>query len=99
MGKSVPKSCNLCGDKVVKGGARQNRRKDPIVICESCLDRIYPERIGLPAYVDKDGNVYFVDSENNKVVLVFRYGPVPYSSYTEIDGTDEFEGCGGLFIR
>jgi hypothetical protein len=99
MGKSIPKTCHLCGEKVVKGGARQSRRKDPLVFCETCLDGIYPERRGLPAFVDKDGNVYFVDSEKQRVVLVFRYGPVPYSSYTEIDATDEMEGCGGFFIR
>jgi hypothetical protein len=90
--KSI-KKCTLCNAGVAEGGVREERVRNPFIICEACLDRICPEREGKDVFVDKDGNLYLVDDNQEKVTIFFSYGGIPYSSYTEVHTDDVLGGC------
>jgi len=98
MAKVETRKCHVCSGKVTKSAAREEKAKNPVTICEVCLDTIYPERGNKPVLVDKDANIYIIDKDLKKIIIIFSYGAIPYSSFTEVDASEDPEGCGGLFL-
>jgi hypothetical protein len=94
MGESVEGICRKCGNEVKDGGVTGEGSGDQPVICRACLETIYPEGMGLPVTMDKDGNLYFADKARNTMVIFFSYGDTPYSSCTEVSLEEEEWGCG-----
>lgn len=92
--KGPAMKCARCGKGVRKVGIRGEGTGDDKVLCAKCLKAIYPEGKDLPAAIDGDGNLYFIDKPRNCVVVFFSYGDVPYSSCTEISLEEDEYGCG-----
>lgn len=92
--RSVTGNCSRCGKGVKGTGIRSEGEGEDRILCKACLKAIYPEGKDLPAAMDGDGNLYFMDRPRNCVVVFFSYGDVPYSSCTEISLDEEEWGCG-----
>jgi hypothetical protein len=94
MGKSTGEKCNKCGKKVKDVGIRSEGTDEGVILCRKCLTAVYPEGMGLPAVMDKDGNLYFIDKPRNCMVIFFSYGEMPYAACTEVSLEEEECGCG-----
>ena len=81
--------CRKCGRETGEPGVRSQGAGDASVLCADCLNAIYPEGRGMPAEMDKDGNLYFIDKPNNEMIILFAYGDVPYSSCTKVSLEEE----------
>ena len=90
--------CGVCSKGFTEGGAGNGAEESREGICDSCLDEIYPGRSTEPVFMDGDGNLYFIETKQQRVVIIFKYGSVPYSSRTEIDASDEQMECEGFFL-
>ena len=93
MASRTVRKCRLCNEPVKKGGVREDRVRNPFVICDTCLDYICPDRGDKPLFVDRDGNLYVVDDRQEKVTIFFNYGESPYSSHAEVHTDDILCGC------
>jgi len=91
-------TCSICGKGFSEGGAVQETEDHQQGVCPPCLDDIYPGRSDQPVCMDGDGNLYFIEGEQQRVIIVFKYGPVPYSSRTEVDASEEVMDCEGFFL-
>jgi len=91
--KSPAVKCGRCGKGVKEPAIRGEGTAEGRVLCAKCLKSIFPEGKDLPATMDGDGNLYFIDKPRNCVVVFFSYGDVPYSSCTEISLEEEECGC------
>ncbi len=93
MEETIIEICKNCGKRTEEVGVRSQGTGEALVLCVACLNAMYPEGKEMPAEMDKDGNLYFIDKRNNEMIILFAYGDVPYSSYTKVS-LEEEDVCG-----